>query len=110
MSGQNIPALSAISKAQIRMANAVVTVKIMPESPETDLNSIEKEAKKTIEKIAGKGETRSSQVPIAFGLKSLNIIFVMDEKKGSPDPIAEGIAKIPGVNSAEISDVRRAIG
>jgi len=92
------------------MANAVINVTIMPESPDIDLNSIDSEAKKVIESIAGKGETKSSQIPVAFGLKSLNIIFVMDEKKGSPDPVAEGIAKIPGVNSAEISDVRRAIG
>ena len=92
------------------MAKAVVTVKIMPESPDIDLVELEKKAKKLIADFAGKGETKTEIEPIAFGLKALKIIFVMDEKKGSPDPVAEDIAKIEGVNSAEISDVRRAIG
>ncbi len=92
------------------MAKAVITVKIMPESPEVDLAKIEEEAKKIITDFAGKGETKTEIEPIAFGLKALNIIFVMDESKGSPDPVTEDIAKIKGVNSAEIIDVRRAIG
>ena len=92
------------------MTNAVITVKIMPESPEVDLAKLEEEAKKIITGFAGEGETKSSIQPVAFGLKSLNIIFVMDESKGSPDPVAEKITQIEGVNSAEITDVRRAIG
>jgi len=92
------------------MANAVITVKIMPESPEVDLSKIELEAKRIIAKFAGEGETKTEIEPVAFGLKALKIIFVMDEKKGSPDPVAEKIQILEGVNSAEITDVRRAIG
>jgi elongation factor 1-beta len=92
------------------MANAIATVKIMPESPEVDLAKVEEEAKKLIADFAGEGETKTEVEPVAFGLKSLKIIFVMDETKGSPDPVAEKIAGLEGVNSAEISDVRRAIG
>jgi len=92
------------------MANAIITVKIMPESPEADLTKVEEEAKKLIADFAGEGETKSEQVPVAFGLKAINNIFVMDESKGSPDPVAEKIAAMEGVNSAEITDVRRAIG
>ena len=92
------------------MANAIITVKIMPESPESDLGKVEEEAKKLIADFAGEGETKSEQVPIAFGLKALNIIFVMDEAKGSPDPLADKITELDGVVSAEITDVRRAIG
>ena len=92
------------------MAKAVITVKIMPESPETDLAKVEEEAKKIITDFAGEGETKSEQEPVAFGLKALKIIFVMDESKGSPDPVAEKVTALEGVNSAEITDVRRAIG
>jgi len=92
------------------MANAVITVKIMPESPEVDLSKIELEAKRIIAKFAGEGETKTEIEPVAFGLKALKIIFVMDEKKGSPDPVSEKIQILEGVNSAEITDVRRAIG
>jgi elongation factor 1-beta len=92
------------------MAKAVITVRIMPDSPEIDLEKASTEAKKVIASFAGEGETKSSIQPVAFGIKALNIIFVMDESKGSPDPIAEKITEIEGVNSAEITDVRRAIG
>ena len=92
------------------MANAVVTIRIMPESPETDLHELEAKAKAEIVKFAGKGDTKTTIEPVAFGLSSLSIIFIMDEKIGSPDPVAEKIAKMKGVNSAEITDVRRAIG
>ena len=92
------------------MANVIITVRIMPDSPEVDLEKVGQEAKKVIAEFAGEGETRSSIQPVAFGIKALNIIFVMDESKGSPDPVAEKIASLEGVNSAEIIDVRRAIG
>ena len=92
------------------MANAIVTVKIMPSSPDIDLKKLEKDAKNLIAAFAGKGETKAEIEPVAFGLNALKIIFVMDEKKGSPDPVAEKIQILEGVNSAEITDVRRAIG
>lgn len=102
--------MNAVLKDQIRMANAIITVNIMPESPEVDLTKIEEEAKKIIADFAGEGETKTQIEPVAFGLKAVKIIFVMDESKGSPDPAAEKITKLEGVNSAEITDVRRAIG
>jgi len=74
------------------MANAVVTIKIMPESPEVDLKTLEKKAKEEIKKFTGESETKTEIEPVAFGLKAIKIIFVVDEKKGSPDPIAEKIA------------------
>ena len=92
------------------MANAIVTVKIMPKTPEIDLKKVEETALKTIEEFAGKGDTKVTVEPVAFGLNSLNIIFIMSEDLGSPDVLAERVEKIEGVNSAEISDVRRAIG
>ncbi len=92
------------------MGSAIVTVKIMPDNPEVDLAKVEEESKKIISDMVGEGEMKVSQEPVAFGLMSLDIIFVMDETSGSPDPIAEKISELEGVNSAEISDVRRAIG
>ena len=92
------------------MANAIATIKIMPESPDVDLHKIEKEALKIILDFAGKGDTRTEIKPVAFGLKSLNITFIMDEALGTPDRIEEQLAAIEGVNSVETTDVRRAVG
>ena len=92
------------------MGTAVVTVKIMPESPETDLEKIKEETGKIIREFAGDRDTKIEEEPLAFGLKAILYIFVMDEDLGSPDTVAEEVTKLEGVASAEISDVRRAIG
>ena len=92
------------------MAMAIATMKIMPESPDVDLEAVEQKAKEAIASFAGEGDTKVEVEPIAFGLKALRITFVMDESKGSPDALEEPITAIEGVNSFEIVDVRRAVG
>lgn len=82
----------------------------MPKSPKVDLNLVEKQAKKHIIEFAGSTEFKTEQEPIAFGIKALKIIFVMDENKGSTEALESKIKNIKGVNSAEVIDVRRAIG
>ena len=49
-------------------------------------------------------------MPVAFGLKALNVTFVMDEKKGSTDALEADLGVIEGVESVEVTDVRRTIG
>jgi len=92
------------------MANVIVTLKIMPESPEINLKDIESDILKEIKNFAGETETKTEVEPVAFGLKSLKIIFVMNENKGSTDELENRISVLEGVNSVEVTDVRRAIG
>ncbi len=92
------------------MGQAIVTLKIMPEAPDTNLEEIEKKAKVMIVDFAGEGDTKTEIEPIAFGLKALKIIFIMDEAQGSTESLENNIATIEGVNSVDVSDVRRAIG
>jgi elongation factor 1-beta len=93
------------------MAKAVVTIKIMPESPDVDLHKVQIAAEHKIDHFCGeKGEKRHEIEPIAFGLKALKITFVMDEKIGSTDSLEQEIAGLEGVNSVDVIDVRRAIG
>ena len=91
------------------MANVVLTLKIMPESPDVDLSRIEKLAG---EKVAlfGADIGKVEIEPIAFGLNAVKLILVMDEKKGSTEALEKDIAEIDGVNSCECTDVRRAVG
>ncbi|MCX8146845.1 MAG: elongation factor 1-beta [Candidatus Woesearchaeota archaeon] len=91
------------------MAFVVVTLRIMPESVETDLKAIENEAEKLIKEFGG-DPGRTNITPIAFGLKALDIFFVMPEEKGSTEELEKKVNKIKGVNSAEVIDVRRAVG
>ena len=97
-------------RSQLKMVQIVATLKIMPSSPEVDLSSIQSKAEEEIKKFSGETQFKIEQEPIAFGLKALKIIFVMDENKGSTDVLEENIKKIDGVNSVEVIDVRRAIG
>ena len=92
------------------MAQAIITIKIMPESPDVDLDVICEQALKKIIAFAGEGQTKQEKEPIAFGLVALKITFVMDEDKGTADDLEADIETLEGVQSVETIDVRRAIG
>lgn len=92
------------------MGHVIVTLKIMPKDPKVELTTIEKKAIDIIEQF--EGEVGKVEIePIAFGLKALKIKFIMDESRGfSEEELLNNINKIEGVNSSEVTDVRRAIG
>ncbi len=92
------------------MARVVVSLKIMPQNPSIDLSMIEVEAKKEIVDFCSSDEFKTVVEPIAFGLKALNILFVMDESKGSTEALEQKISHLNGVESVEVTDVRRAVG
>jgi elongation factor 1-beta len=91
------------------MARVIVTIKLMPESPDIDLSKIEKKVTKQIKEFGG--EVGKVEVePIAFGLKALKLMFVMEESIGSTEALEEDIKNMDGIQSVEVTDVRRAIG
>ena len=47
----------------------------------------------------------AEQRPLAFGLKALHILIVMDDKKGGADLVESTISGIPGVQSVEIVEM-----
>jgi elongation factor 1-beta len=108
----NTDALNVHLKDQIeeKMGTAIVTLKIMPESPEIDLKKIEKESLKLITAFSDDRQKKVVVEPVAFGLKSVSIIFLMDEKKGDTETLEKQISDVEGVNSVECTDVRRTLG
>ncbi|MBI2140275.1 elongation factor 1-beta [Candidatus Woesearchaeota archaeon] len=92
------------------MAKVVISLKIMPESPDADLQRIQEESMPLIKDFSGEGQVKAEQEPIAFGLIALKLQFVMDESVGSTEKLEQELAGIEGVSSAEVVDVRRAIG
>ena len=92
------------------MADVIITLKIMPESPDVDLSAVETKSKEFITAFAGEGDCKVEIEPIAFGLKALKILFVMDEAKGTTDSLEKQISDLEDVASVEVTDVRRAIG
>ena len=91
------------------MATVIITLKIMPASPDENLSKIEEEAKKLIEKYGGKFHKTEIE-PIAFGLNAVKIIFVVDESKGSTDALEEKISSMKSVASVEVVGVTRSLG
>ena len=99
----------AVLKVPVNMADVVVTLRIMPQDTSVNLSDIEAEAKKEIVRFCNAQEFKIQIEPIAFGLKALNIFFVMDESKGSTEDLEKGISHINHVESVEVTDVRRAV-
>jgi len=91
------------------MANtAVVIIRIMPESPSSNLNEIKEHIKNKMEKEGGKAITFEEK-PLAFGLKAIILKMAIPEEKGT-DLVENIISKIPHVSSVVIEDYRRAFG
>ena len=91
------------------MADVIVTLKVMPTSPDADLAAIEEGTKKVVVEF-GADVARVEQEPVAFGLKAVKVTFIMSEDLGSPDPVEEKVAALELVESAQVVDVRRTLG
>ncbi len=90
------------------MGTALIKMKIMPSSPEADLEKIKEETKKKVESNNGEKCTFEEE-PVAFGLKAIIANFSIDESN-EIDPIEESLKKIENVNSVQVIDMRRAFG
>jgi len=85
------------------MGSVIVTFRIMPESVETDLDSLEKKVKTEIK------PQRIERVPIAFGLNAINIVKLVEEKEGEMDRVTEKIKSIDGVKEVEVLELTRSL-
>jgi len=85
-----------------------VIVKIMPTSPETNLEEIKSKASETLE-AEGAKNISFEEKEIAFGLKAIMIKMAWPEEK-STDIIENSLAEIENVSSVKIEDYRRAFG
>ena len=90
------------------MGIAAVKIKIMPTSPEVDLDEIQEKAGKIIEKDGGKNCSFERQ-PIAFGLNALIAFFAWQEEQ-ELESLEEKLRNIEDVNSIQVIDMRRAFG
>ncbi|MDQ1261793.1 MAG: elongation factor 1-beta [Euryarchaeota archaeon] len=86
------------------MGDAAVRMKVMPVSMDVDLKMLAEEIKKVVPSFARLHAIQ--EMPIAFGLKALIVVTIMDDKGGrSPDEIEEAVRNLPGVESAEVEEV-----
>lgn len=90
------------------MSVAAVKIKIMPDSPEADLEGIKDTAKSMVEEAGGKN-CNFEEEPIAFGLKAIIALFAWPEEKELEELESE-LESIENVNSIQVIDIRRAFG
>ena len=91
------------------MARVIVTVSIMPTSPDVNLEEVRTAAEKAITAFGAELGKHAIE-PVAFGLKALKLFIITPEEKGSTEPLEKSLASLPGVESATVEDVRRALG
>ena len=87
------------------MGDVLTTMKIMPDSPDVDLDAI----KATIESSMPEGAKLHdmAEEPIAFGLVAIILQFISDDGEGGSEPVEEMVQAIDGVASIEITGVGR---
>lgn len=87
------------------MGEVVATIKLMPESPDMDMDKVKAEIKDLIPE--GTELHSIEEEPIAFGLVALNVMVVVDDGEGGTEQVEENLSKIDEVASLEVVDVRR---
>ncbi len=85
------------------MAQVMVTVKIMPESPDVDMDSLSER----VSNIESGRLNKVEREPIAFGLVALLAAYVVEDSEGTADNLENAIRELDDVQSTEIIEVTR---
>jgi elongation factor 1-beta len=82
------------------MGSVAVILRVMPESPEVNIEELKKALK---EKLPGIQDMQIE--PIGFGLKVIKLAAVINDCGGETDAIEKSLNDIDGVERAEIIEV-----
>ena len=85
------------------MGEVGLQYRVLPEGLEVDL----KKMRDDIGKVLPQGAVlrASEERPLAYGLKALHVLIVIDDKKGGAEQVESAIAGVPGVQSVEIVEM-----
>ena len=87
------------------MSRLVVRVKILPSDAETNLDEVSKSLTDTIP--SGMELNSVTKEPVAFGLFSLLIDFIMDDSEGQMDKLEHFLESTHGVGQFEVVTMSR---
>ena len=85
------------------MGDVAMTFKLMPSGVDVDFNRIKEDIKSNLPQNAGL--KKLTEVPIAFGLKALEVQVILDDKKGGGDEIERILGDIQDINSVDLIDM-----
>ncbi|MEK6987587.1 MAG: elongation factor 1-beta [Candidatus Thermoplasmatota archaeon] len=83
------------------MASVAVTYRIMPEDASSDLGPI----KEGIRMALGGALRGMQEKDVAFGLKAILALAVVQDVSGQAEKLEAALGQIPGVSSVEAIDV-----
>ena len=87
------------------MSKLVVRVKVLPSDAETNLDEVSKSLSETIP--SGMILNAVSKEPVAFGLFSLLIDFILDDSEGQMDKLENFLRRTEGVGQFEVVAMSR---
>lgn len=85
------------------MGEVGLQYRILPEDIDVDLDKIENGIKAALPE--GAALKASEKRPVAFGLKALHVLIVLDDKKGGAEQVEAAISGVAGVQSVEIVEM-----
>lgn len=87
------------------MGEVAVQIKVMPQSPEVDLEQLKRKIELALPNNA---RLYSFDIqPIAFGLKALLVTVIVGDVEGGTDSIEEALSRVDGVESIQVVTATR---
>ena len=83
------------------MAEVAVTLRLMPESAEANLEKLEAMIRERIKVHS------VSREPIAFGLEALRVVAVVEDAAGGTEPLEKELSSLPGVGNVQVIGLTR---
>ncbi len=85
------------------MGEVGLQYRVLPEDIDVDLDKLENGIKAALPE--GAALKMAEKRPVAFGLKALHVLIVLDDKKGGAELVETAISGVPGVQSVEIVEM-----
>ena len=85
------------------MGEVGLQYRVLPEGLDVDLKKLKDEIGKALPQ--GALLRASEERPVAFGLKALHVLIVLDDKKGGAEQVETAISGVSGVQSVEIVEM-----
>ncbi|SDJ22388.1 elongation factor 1-beta [Halovenus aranensis] len=87
------------------MGDVVAAIKVMPDSPEIDLDDLQNRLEDTLPEGAEISDVNTDDV--AFGLTALIPTVIVPDEEGGTEAVEEAFSEVEDVESVSVEDVGR---
>jgi elongation factor 1-beta len=87
------------------MGKVAAKMKVMPESPEVDLDELQERLENTL--TEGAKISRVDREDVAFGLIALYPTVIIPDEAGGTDTVEDAFVDVDGVESVDVDEVGR---